>query len=98
MTTATQQRPLSQAERYQDWGVDHPIPELDAALEQLNEYRPRIIYAAGVRWYERQARFLRKAARMLGVAADADATIDALTLYRSDWRGYTITNAAGQLV
>jgi hypothetical protein len=101
MTTATQQRPLSQAERYQDWGVDHPIPELEAVLAELNRHRPKRFGKGSPAWPELQKQAYRKAARLLGIVCDAqnrrNATIYELTRYRADWRGYTVTSASGVL-
>lgn len=97
MTIGKQNR-INAEKRPQDWGVDNPIPALDLLLDELNRYRekqPR-------NWYAMRGTAYRKAARLLGVrslqGADTESwntLIDALTLYRADWRGFEIKNKDG---
>jgi hypothetical protein len=104
MTTATLTA-IAKTEQYQDWGKDHPIPELDEMLAALNQGRSRKTSDLPKgKWLELRIKVYRRAAQLLGVESRStgsggsdqwNATIDALALYRSDFRGYTVTSPAG---
>jgi len=75
-----------------NWGKTAPIPELEGAINLLNQLRaaPR---RSDPEWKQAKTQAMAKAHRLLGVKESLsgpdgwNATVEALTHYRDNWRG-----------
>jgi len=75
-----------------NWGKTAPLPELEGVINLLNQLRAEPRYKE-VQWEKARNAAYAKAARLLEIQpsgvgnAKWNATVDALSHYRDDWRG-----------